>query len=199
MSSLLIIFLGITIAIIGALPFGLVNLIVLDTAYHKGKRDAMNIAHGAAWIEVLFGLTAILVGSTINQFTSENQFLNYLFLSFPGLIGLIFLFKKDKKNYKTKTKSTGFIKGILLNLVSIQVLLYWIIVIPFLNSHQLIIQKHIDILMFLSGIWIGKMAVLWIYTIMSRKIFSRWHFISLNINRVIGSILLLTVFIQLLK
>ena len=199
MSPPLIILLGIIIAIIGALPFGLVNLMVLDTAYNKGNRYAMNIAHGAAWIEVLYGLTAILVGKTINQFANENQFLNYLFLLLPGVVGLIFLIKKDTKNFTTKTKTTGFLKGILLNIISIQVLLYWIIVITFLSSHQLLIQKHIDILMFLLGIWIGKMTVLWFYTIMSRKIFSSWHFLSSNINRVIGSILLLTVLIQLLK
>lgn len=198
MLSTTIILLGVIIAIIGALPFGLVNLVVIDTAYHKGQKMAMNIAYGAAWIEVLFGLTAILIGNTISQFTNENQFINYLILLLPGFIGLVFLLKKNTKNYKVKTKATGFIKGILLNLISIQVLLYWIIAIAFLSSRQLLIQNFNNILMFLLGIWIGKMVVLWFYAFISQKIFSKWHFLSMNINRVIGSILLITVFIQLL-
>lgn len=199
MSLSIFILLGFIAAIIGALPFGLVNLTVLEVAYHKGKRVAMNIAHGATWIEVFFGLTAILVGNTIILFTNENQFFNYLFLLFPGIVGLIFLFKKDKKNYKTETKTSGFKKGVLLNLISIQVLLYWLIAITFLSSCQITIQNPIDILMFLLGIWIGKITVLWFYSIISQKIFSRWQFLSSNINRVIGSILIITVFIQLLK
>ncbi|MDA3954282.1 MAG: LysE family transporter [Bacteroidales bacterium] len=194
-----LILIGIITAIIGALPFGLVNLTVLDTAYQKGKRHAMNIAFGAAWIEVLFGLSAIMLGNSIVRFTSENQFIHYLILLLPAFVGFIFLFKKDSKNFTSKTKSKGFIKGIFLNLISLQVLVYWIIAITFLSSNHLVIQNRIDILLFLLGIWIGKMTVLWFYSYLSQRIFSKWRFLSLNMNRVIGSILLVTVLIQFLK
>lgn len=200
MQTVFIILVGITVAIIGALPFGLVNLTVLDTAYRKGKKQAMHIAHGAAWIEILFGLTAIVLGKRIIQLTHHILFIHYLFIFLPGVVGIIFLFKKSTNHSRPKIKNNGLLKGIFLNLVSLQVLLYWIIAITYLISNQILaLGWWFNILIFLVGIWIGKMSVLWLYAFWSNTIFNKWQFLSSNMNRVIGSILLFTVLIQFFK
>jgi L-lysine exporter family protein LysE/ArgO len=199
MQIIVVLFIGIITTIIGALPFGLVNLTVLDTSYHNGHNSAMKVAHGAAWIEVLFGLLAILVGNSLIHVTRENQFAHSFILFLPALIGLFFLFKKASNSRNTKTKNSGFLKGVFLNLISLQMLLYWLIAITYLNSHHVLFQNKIDVILFLIGIWLGKMLVLWFYSYLSQQIYSRWKFLTSNINRVIGGLLLLTAFIQFLK
>lgn len=199
MQSIFIILTGITAAIIGALPFGLVNLTVLDTAYRNERKQAMHIAHGAAWIEVLFGLIAISIGNKISAFMNNKSVFYYLILLLPTLVGIILLFRKKTKNKKHKLSGNNFLKGIFLNLISIQVLLYWLIAVMYINQFHVRVQNLQEIMAFLAGVWIGKMLVLWFYASLSKVVFTKWQFLSSNMNRVIGIILLLSVFIQFLK
>ncbi len=190
---------AIIITIIGALPFGLVNLTVLDISYHRNKIAALKVAHGAAWIEVLFGLTALIAGSLIGQFTRDHRVVQTLVLIIPAVVGLVFILKKNHNEAKTTGKDPGFRKGMLLNLISIQVLLYWLFAMTYLNTRWEPEFNILSITLFALGIWLGKMGVLWIYALFSRKIFSSFGFLARNINRVIGVVLLITVFVQLFK
>ena len=65
MHQLILLLLGIWVTIIGALPFGLVNLSVVDVSLKHGRRLAMLIAHGAALVEVLFGVGAMFTGGVL--------------------------------------------------------------------------------------------------------------------------------------
>jgi len=199
MNLLYIIPLAILIAIIGALPFGLVNLTVLDTSYRKGKVAAMYISHGAALIEVLFGLTALMAGSLIGQFIRNHQFVQTLVLIVPAVIGVVFLLKKNHSETKKSEKKQGFLQGMMLNLISIQVLLYWLFAMTYLNTIWNPDYNVLSLSLFAAGIWLGKMGVLWTYALFSRRIFTRMGFLSRNINRIIGMVLLLTVVLQLIK
>ena len=199
MNPFIVITTAIIITIIGALPFGLVNLTVLDISFHRNKIAALKVAHGAAWIEVLFGLTALIAGSLIGQFTRDHRVVQTLVLIIPALVGLAFLLKKNRSEAKTIEKDPGFLKGMMLNLISIQVLLYWLFAMTYFNTRWEPEFNILFIALFALGIWIGKMGVLWVYALLSQKIFSRFGFLAKNINRVIGVVLLITVFIQFLK
>ena len=199
MNLLDIIPIAILITIIGALPFGLVNLTVLDTSYRKGRVAASYISHGAALIEVLFGLTALMAGSLIGQFTRNNPFVHYLVLLVPAVVGVVFLLKKNHRETNKTEKQQGFLQGMILNLISIQVLLYWLLAMTYLNTVWNPEYNGLSISLFAAGIWLGKMAVLWTYALFSRRIFARMGFLSRNINRIIGMVLLLTVVLQLIK
>jgi threonine/homoserine/homoserine lactone efflux protein len=190
---------AIIITIIGALPFGLVNLTVLDISFHRNRIAALKVAHGAAWIEVLFGLTALIAGSLIAQYTRDHRVVQTLVLIIPALVGLAFLLKKNRSEAKTSKKDPGFLKGMMLNLISIQVLLYWLFAMTYFNTRWEPEFNILFIALFALGIWIGKMGVLWVYALLSQKIFSRFGFLAKNINRVIGVVLLITVFIQFFK
>ena len=199
MNSFTVIATAIIITIIGALPFGLVNLTVLDISFHRNKIAALKVAHGAAWIEVLFGLTALITGSLIAQYTKDHQVVQTLVLIIPALVGSAFLLKKNRSEAKTTKKDHGFLKGMMLNLISIQVLLYWLFAMTYFNTRYEPEFNILFIALFVLGIWVGKMGVLWIYALLSQKIFSRFAFLARNINRIIGVVLLITVFIQFFK
>ena len=52
MNQLILLLVGVFVTIIGALPFGLVNLSVVDVTLKQGRKPAMQVAYGAAWVEV---------------------------------------------------------------------------------------------------------------------------------------------------
>lgn len=192
---------GITIftAIIGALPFGLVNLSVLDTAYRTSRQAALKVAHGASWVEVLYGILALLTGTFIANSIENNPSAKYIAGLIPFFVGVIFLFKKSGAKPNPADKSPGYMKGVVLNLLSIQVLLYWIVAITWLKTSYLPEITPGLILVLVVSIWIGKMGVLWVYALFSNLIMSKSDFIAKNINRIIGTILILSGFIQLIK
>jgi threonine/homoserine/homoserine lactone efflux protein len=138
---LIILFLGMGAAIVGALPFGLVNLTVLNVTFERGNRAAIKIAHGAALVEVVFGLTALFAGGMLARHIEGNAIVSYT------------------------TAGVLIIGGVF----------------------------------FVSGIWLGKMAVLWMYMNLSNRILSRSRIISKNINTIIGIMLFGLAFVQVLK
>ncbi|MEX2370139.1 MAG: hypothetical protein WD578_03955 [Bacteroidales bacterium] len=190
---------AIFITIIGALPFGLVNLSVLDISYRRGQGEAMNISRGAAAVEVTYGLAALVTGGLIGQFIKNNHVVQFLVLSVPALAGLFFLLKGKQNQSVELGNSQGFLKGMLLNLISLQVLLYWLFAMTYLHTLWEIDNNVLTITLFAIGIWLGKMGVLRLYAILSKKISGRLGFLSKNINRIIGVVLLLTVVVQLIR
>lgn len=186
-------------AIVGALPFGLVNLTILNVTFERGNRAAIKIAHGAALVEIVFGLTALFAGGMLARHIEGNVMISYSTAAVLIIGGIFFILKKQRKNDPQETDTSGFLKGILLNLVSIQVFLFWILAIAFLSSRELLQYDLLSILFFVSGIWLGKMAVLWMYMNLSNRILSRSRIISRNINTIIGIMLFGLAFIQFLK
>jgi len=191
MHPLILLFLGIWVTVIGALPFGLVNLSVVDVSLQHGSKRAMPIAHGAALVEVLFGVGAMLTGGMLRDFIQGNSIVNYVIIGVLVAGSLVFLFHKKKEKKTQHSTYSGFVKGVFMNLISFQVFLYWLIAIAFLHSRNLLDTGFISILIFSLGIWLGKFLVLWIYAYLSTRIISKSGILSYHINRIIGGILLL--------
>lgn len=199
MEFLIITFIAVFITIIGALPFGLVNLSVLNTSYRSGTSIAMRLSHGAAIVEVAYGLLALTAGGLIAHVISSSPFVYYLVLAVPAIAGIYFLLKGRYRQPGDAGEKRGFFRGMLLNLVSIQVLMYWLFAVTYLLAVREIEYNAFTIVFFAAGIWFGKMGVLWLYAIFSKRIFCSMGFLARNINRVIGVVLLFTVVIQLVK
>ena len=171
---------GITLAItvLGALPFGLVNLSVLEISYQKGKAQGMKVAHGAAWVEVLYGLIALLSGSIIAKTIQDKPVFQYMSVWIPVIIGLVFLVKANKEKTEPGQHSNGFLKGMALNLLSVQVLLYWIAAMAWLNPGIYSSPNVMAWLSFALAVWCGKMGVLWLYAHYSSLILSKSGFLT---------------------
>jgi L-lysine exporter family protein LysE/ArgO len=181
---------GLIASIIGAVPFGLVNLSVLQTAINKGTKATMPISYGASVIEILYGVLAIFAGSLIFKYIGSNIWFNISTALVLLFIGMVFFFKRSQFQFNKNNTFGGFLYGILLNLLSLQVLVYWILAVSFISSFNHQIFTPLAIILFLAGIWTGKMGVLISYAFLGDKIASRSERISNNINRVIGIVLL---------
>ncbi len=186
----------ILIAVIGALPFGLVNLSVLETAYRSGLHPALKVAHGASWIEVLYGITALLAGSIIAKAIDNSPVVKYVAVILPLITGLFFLFRNNQVKQSLPQKKQGLLKGVVLNLLSVQVLLYWIASVTWLKTNYLSELTPVLIVLFIASVWVGKMGVLWLYAQYSQFILSKSGFLVKNINRIIGLVLILSGLIQ---
>jgi threonine/homoserine/homoserine lactone efflux protein len=199
-STVIYLFLGAVVCVIGAVPFGLVNLSVVKIAASTNIQKSMSIAYGAALVEILFAMVAIFAGSILKNILSESIWVK-AFIMFVLLIsGIYFLIKKEVIVYeKFNKKSSGFFVGVLLNLGSIQVLIFWILAITFLSVRNYLPTSFWQLFLFITGIWITKMAVLRVYAVQARKVLAKSEILSQNLNRIIGMLLILIAFIQFLR
>ncbi len=186
MEPLLIFFAAILISFIGALPFGLVNLTVVKVSIKEGAHSAMRVAHGAAWVEVMFGLVALLAGSALNQWIQNSVLVNIFVVTVLLSAGLYFLLKKEKNHPAGKSTGAGFLKGVSLNLISLQVFIYWIIAMTFVYTKNIPEVSIINSLVFAAGIFAGKIFILWLYVLFSLKVISNVKAITTHINSIMG-------------
>jgi L-lysine exporter family protein LysE/ArgO len=186
----LFLLIGFIASIIGAVPFGLVNLSVLQTAINKGIKATMPISYGASVVEILYGVFGIFAGSLLFKYIDKNPWFNVLTALVLLIMGLVFLFRRSQFQLNKNNSFGGFLYGILLNLLSLQVLAYWILAISFISSINHQIFTPLAVILFLAGIWAGKMSVLLSYASLGNKIASRSEKISKNINQFIGIILI---------
>ncbi|MCA1761240.1 MAG: hypothetical protein LC658_15835, partial [Bacteroidales bacterium] len=173
---------------------------VVDAVMRNDLGGATKIAHGASLVEVFFALASLLAGAKLSPFFDGNPAVRYfIFIVLLGS-GLFFWFKKNKEKIRRNDgTSIGYLKGILLNLVSIQVLLFWLLATTVLSSKQLLPETFTEVLLFISGVWLAKMGVLKGYAFLAQKVATHAKKISGNINRIIGIVLLMVAIIQFIK
>lgn len=186
-----------SITIIGSLPFGLVNLTVSDTAYRNGISSATKVAFGASFIEIIYGLIALITGSYISNYIHINKGIRILALVIPFVVGIIFFFRKTKTMAIEKNNNSGVLYGMILNLISVQMFLFWLAAITYSQKFVNFGLSANEIIFFVIGIWLGKMLVLWLYANFTKYINRKSDFIAKNVNRIIGTVMILSVVIQL--
>jgi len=79
------------------------------------------------------------------------------------------------------------------------VLLFWLLAATVLSAKQLIPSVFSEMLFFVAGVWLAKMAVLWAYAFLAKKVVSHAQKISSHINRIIGVVLMVVAVVQLFK
>lgn len=186
-------------SIIGAVPLGLVNLTVLEVSYKNGVSDAMKLAGGASMVEIMFVLIAILAGKYITIAMDDVEWVKWLFVLVPFLIGIYFFQRRNHFEASSPKKTNNYFRGVILNLISIQVLLYWIFAITYLYRSKHFINEVFTISVIIISVWIGKMIVLWAYALLSKTVLEKFSFLSARINQVIGFILIAIGIVQYLK
>lgn len=186
---------------IGALPFGLVNLSVVEETVKRNVRSSMPLAYGAAFVEIIFAVAAIFAGTLMSDFLGENKTVKIIILVVLIVSGIFFWFKKGKmvQNKKYGDVWNGFLKGAFLNLISIQVFLFWLFAIAILSAKDLLPESSIQVSLFVTGVGIAKISVLFIYAQLGQKVAYKFMFFSQNINRIIGVVLFAAALIQIIK
>lgn len=199
-NTLIYLFIGALVCTVGAVPFGLVNLSVVNVAVTSNIRKSMSIAFGAAIIEIVFALAALFAGTLLQNVLNGSVWIKIIISGVLFSAGVFFWFRKSGEvSQKTNRNLNGFLKGVLLNFISIQVLLFWIVAVTFLSVRNIIPTSFVQVFLFIIGVWIAKMTVLRVYAILAKKVIEKSQMLSQNINRIMGVMLIIIAFIQLLK
>ena len=187
---------GLIASFLGALPFGPINLSVVDTTVRKSLQAGLWLALAAALVEILQSFVAVHCSMWISQAIQASPWVKIAaFILFIGL-GLFFFFKKGIKKEKEEQKSGGnFVRGMIISLLNPQAIPFWIFVLTYLEMTQMIEintqQKLHLVLLFLLGVAVGKFLALLGFGLLSKTIRNKTDFINQWMNKIIGTILII--------
>ncbi len=190
---------GLIAAVIGAMPFGLVNLSVVDTTLSRGSRAAFRVSTGATLIEIVFVLLAIFLGSRLAAYMGNNQWVEFFILLVLLAAGISFFRRKNQESGSKVFILPDHVKGMFLNILSVQVLLYWFVAVAYLQANDQIVFTLDCIVSFTLGVLLGKMLTLLFYRLLASKIKAKSSVIAKKINYIIGSIMIGLAVFQLVK
>ena len=197
-------FVGIFTAIVSALPLGASNIAVINTTLKQNTKQAFKITITAGLAEVLLSYFALYYNKSIKLFFNNNLWLQILIAIILFAVGCILFFKKPspKSDKKVKLKQSKYLTGFLLGIINPPVLLYWVVAFGVLNNNDIMLSFQSPILiisLFFFGVYIGKIATLYLYSKISVKIKNKVENIALIINKVTGVLLIIISFIQAIK
>ncbi|MEO0338775.1 MAG: LysE family transporter [Bacteroidota bacterium] len=189
----------------GTIPFGPINLSVVDTTLKDGMRSAMIFALAAAIIEFLYSYLSLTCYWVLNEQIEGNPYV-------PGIVAIVFIFggiffflkrSKGKGEQEEPKRSASFVKGLVISTLNPQAVPYWIFVISFYKMQHYIDMSTTEniqlILSFVIGAAVGKVACLWAFAALSKRIAHRLTTISLYMNKIIGVVLIVIGLSQVIK
>jgi len=202
MDLIIYFFIGIVTAIVGALPLGTTNVAVINTTIKENIQNALKIVYTAALSEIILVLIAINFNMQIEIFVDMNIWLQYT-IAFILLAVGIFLFFGRKECVKDENEECIIIKkrfnlskqmlGFILGLINPTVLIYWILVISFLNKKMIYLNinsRFILLTLFIIGVFIGKVLTLYGYGKFSHLLKVKIKNVTTQINKVMGILLI---------
>lgn len=197
--------LGFLGSFIGTIPFGPINLSVVDATLKDGMKGAIIFAIPAAIVEFAYSYFSLSFYWVINEQISSSQWIPILIIFIFLLGGFYFFFKKEKPStegpeYKRKN---NFLKGFIIATLNPQAIPYWIFVIGYYNLKHYVEMsstEHLDlVLSFVIGAALGKIVCLYLYALLSKRIAHRLGRISALMNKIIGTVLFFIALIQLVQ
>ena len=187
---------GLGVSFLGALPFGIVNLSVVDVTAHENFRAGLDISIGASLIEAVHFLLAFFLGAMVVDYLEGSLWVKvFVVLLFLG-IGLLFFLKKQKDHAKSPSyQLPNFVKGLILSAINPQAIPFWVFVIAGLQSGGWVtLDPMADVkwvAFFLAGVLGGKLLALVLFGKMSTLLVNRVSVVSVWMNKIIGGILFL--------
>ncbi len=191
-------FIAIATTIAGSLPLGPVNLSVVNITVKKSMRKAMEFSMSAAIVEILIAISAIYFGKCIEHFLTSNSWIQILIFSvFIGL-GLYNLIRKANPKLRTNDslQVSEFVRGAFISLINPQVIIFWIFVLTFISQEFETMFTPLNLLVFLLGVFITKLIVLFSFSKLSYFLKDRLKTSSSPINKTMGIVLLVIGLVQ---
>lgn len=194
---------GLLASVLGALPLGASNIAVINTTIKQNTSQAFKIIIAAGIAEVFLSLYALHCATIVKMFVDNNIWIQFLIASILLIAGTFLLVKKKKKQTNTsKMKISNYALGFLLGTLNPPVLVYWIVAIGFINSQEYMLSlqsSYTILILFFSGIYIGKIWTLYLYSKFSHYLKHKNDNIALLMNKITGLLLIFIGLIQISK
>lgn len=190
-----------TATIVGTIPFGPINLSVVNITLNKSVGKGFQFSLGAALIEIFEALLAISFGVYIQQFLEDYAWIQLIIITLFIGIGVFYLLRKTnpKLGKDKKIKVGEFAKGLGVAIANPQALPFWLFMLTFIAQYLSIDYRGAYLIGFLSGVFIGKLLALMLFVYLSDFLKKRLETSCKLINRTLGTILLLIGIIQAIK
>lgn len=192
-----IFFITLIISFVGTLPFGPINLIMIDTTLKNNFRAGFWFAVAAALVEMGQSVIALYGSSFISKTIEKGPWVQIAGFLFFLLLGTLFLLKKNTADsIAPENVQNGFFrKGLVVAMLNPQAIPFWVIVLAILQSTPIAtVTSQRNILLIVSfalAAASGKLGALLLFGILSERIISRSTLIRTHINRIIGFILII--------
>jgi threonine/homoserine/homoserine lactone efflux protein len=152
---------------------------------------------------VILVLIALYANATLLAFIDHNIWVQYSIVVILLVLGAYLFFKKNKDMHHTKRKLKipKPLHGFILGMVNPAVLMYWLVAITFLNKKIMHLDLSINdtlLLLFLIGVFFGKVVTLYGFGKFSHQLSLKTHHISTKVNQIIGVLLAIVSIVQFL-
>jgi threonine/homoserine/homoserine lactone efflux protein len=177
--------LGMVLSFIGSIPFGSINVTVMESSITRGFRTAIWVIFGAACIEFIQAFVALKFSALITRNPVTEMIL--FWASIPILIAIGIYFVRQKNSPDTDlhgySRSRGFLKGIIIAALNVLAIPYWIFYGSYLTTIGLIdLSSNFNIVIFSLGVFSGTIIILMVYAklgVLAKAKFSRiTHYIA---------------------
>jgi len=191
-------FIAIAVTIAGSLPLGPVNLSVVSITVNKSRKKAMEFSMSAAFVELVIAISAIYFGTYIEQFFTANSWIQILIFSAFISLGIYNLIRKANPKLDTNNtfKVSEYVRGAFISLINPQVIIFWIFVLTFISQEFETMFTPINLTVFLLGVFITKLVVLFYFSKLSYVLKDKLRSSSSSINKIMGAVLLFIGLIQ---
>lgn len=184
------------VSFLGSLPFGPINLVMIETTLKNSLRAGVPFAIAAATVEMGQSLVALYGSVFINQLIQSGPWFKLFGFFVFLMLGLVFFFKKSQETAPEgrRLSNNHFLKGLMVAFLNPQAIPFWVIMLAFLHSAQLMnINAHSSfavVFAFLLGAALGKLCALVLFGILSQRIIYKISIVRNHLNRIIGIILI---------
>jgi len=195
---------GFLASTLGALPLGASNIAVINITLKQNVKQALKIAIAASIGEVILSFYALHCNAVVQNFIDKNMWIQTIIAALLLSIGIFLTFKKQSKNPKLKKSfvNSKYATGLFLGLLNPPVLIFWLVAIGMINmyNYTLTFQSPLFILiLFFTGVYLGKLFTLYTYSKFSLAIKSRSNNITMMVNKVTGVLLILIGLVQTIR
>lgn len=188
---------GLIASFIGSLPFGVLNLTMVETVVKRGNKSGRDFAIGASIIEIIQAFIAIWF---LDWFVHNPEVeSNIKIAAVPILIilGIVFIIRDPHcKLQAVEYKGSPILKSIYLSLLNPLVIPFWIFCSGYFHSAAWIDFGPYQLILFIAGIGFGKYFSLIAYGAVRKQIVKRLDFFNLCFNRMIAIVFILLGLIQ---
>ncbi len=182
----------------GALPFGAINLSVVNITLKKSFRHGVQFSLAASIVEIGEALVAILFGTLIEMFLREYSWIQIVIFSIFIALGLYNMFRvtHPKLKDRSKLKVPDFVKGFVISIANPQAIPFWIFLLAFIAQSIQLNFMGVNLIWFLVGVFVGKFLALLLFGVLSNYLKDRLKKSCSLINKSFGAILLLIGLVQ---
>lgn len=194
-------FIGLFATFIGTIPFGPINLSVVNLTLKKDKQQGFRFSMGASFTEIVEVAVAIAFGTYIQNFFQSYAWVQIVVILLFFGIGLYYLFvqTRPKLESRSKYKVGPFYKGIIVAFANPQALPFWVFMLTIISQYALIDYTGLSLAFFLFGVFAGKMGALLLFVYLSEYLRNRLEASCKLINRTLGYALIIFGLIQAVK